>query len=461
MTDTTTSPAVAASSTPAASAPHVVVIGAGPAGLRAAEVLQAQGAAVSVYDAMPSAGRKFLLAGIGGLNLTHSDPADKFAARYAGRTAEVGQWLGQLDAQGVRDWAQGLGIETFVGSSGRVFPKDLKAAPLLRAWLHRLRSADDGRAAGPAVRFHTRHRWLGWTDEGALRFDHQGQAVTVQADAVVLALGGASWQRLGSDGAWVGPLSERGVAVAPLQPSNCGFDVAPTRSALAEAAPAPAPASASAPVGWSRHLQDKFAGAPIKPVALALTGPAGEPVERQQGEFVLTMTGVEGSLVYAFSARLRERLATGGDATLLIDLLPQHTPDQVLAECRRPRGPRSLSTHLKSRLGLAGAKMALVHELLSPEERDDPVRLARALKALPLRVVAMRPIDEAISTAGGVRFDALDGRGMLRALPGVFCAGEMVDWDAPTGGYLMTACLASGQVAGDGVMAWWRESRQG
>jgi uncharacterized flavoprotein (TIGR03862 family) len=402
------------------SAGRVAIVGGGPAGLMAAEVLVRGGAEVDLFDAMPSVGRKFLLAGRGGLNLTHSESTPALLARFGERSADLRESVAAFDGTAVREWASGLGISTFVGTSGRVFPSDLKAAPLLRAWLHRLRAS--------GVRFHTRHRWTGWTDDGALRFDSPAGEQAQAADATLLALGGASWSRLGSDGAWVPWLEQRGVAIAPLQPSNSGFDVAD---------------------GWSEHLRQRFAGQPVKPVAARM--PDGE---WHQGEFVITDTGVEGSLVYAFSARLREQIAAEGQATWLLDLLPQHSEAQVLAETRRPRGPRSLSTHLKSRLGIHGLKMALLHELLTPQQLADPAKLARALKSLPLTLARPRPIDEAISTAGGVRFDALDARFMLRAVPGTFCAGEMLDWEAPTGGYLLTACLATGRSAAQGALDW-------
>jgi uncharacterized flavoprotein (TIGR03862 family) len=308
-----------------------------------------------------------------------------------------------------------------------VFPRDMKAAPLLRAWLHRLRVA--------GVVFHTRHRWLGWAEEGGLRLQGPEGEVLHRADATVLALGGASWPALGSDGAWVPWLQALGVEVAPLQPANCGFDVAGQG-------------------GWSAYLRDRFAGQPVKPVVASFTTADGQAL-RQQGEFVLTATGVEGSLIYAFSAPLREAIASQGSATLHLDLLPAHTAEQVRAETTRPRGPRSRATHLKSRLGIQGLKLALLHELLGPTRMNDPLQLAAALKDLPLTLAAPRPLDEAISTAGGVRFEALDERGMLRAAPGVFCAGEMLDWEAPTGGYLLTACMATGRAAGQGVMDWW------
>lgn len=408
---------------------RVAVVGGGPAGLMAAEVLAQAGAAVALFDAMPSVGRKFLLAGRGGLNLTHSEPTAKLLARYGDRQAALAEAIAAFDGTAVRDWATGLGIQTFVGTSGRVFPTDMKAAPLLRAWLHRLRAA--------GVRLHARHRWTGWSDDGALRFTAPAGEVTHPADATVLALGGASWARLGSDGSWVPALEQRGVAVAPLQPANCGFDVAPT-----------APDRA----GWSEHLRQRFAGQPLKTVA-AFTDAEGRG-DLQAGEFVLTDTGVEGSLVYAFSARLRDRIAAEGRARLWVDLLPQHSEAQVLAETSRPRGPRSLSTHLKSRLGIQGVKMALLHELLTPQQLADPRQLAQALKALPIPLLRPRPLDEAISTAGGVRFEAVDQHLMLRALPGTFCAGEMLDWEAPTGGYLLTASFATGRVAAQGALHW-------
>ena len=406
----------------------VAIVGGGPAGLMAAEVLSEAGVAVDLFDATPSVGRKFLLAGRGGLNLTHSEQGEAFLRRYGDRAEALRAAIAAFDPAAVRAWAEGLGIATFVGSSGRVFPTDMKAAPLLRAWLHRLRAR--------GVRFHVRHRWTGWTADGALRFDTPAGPRTAAAAATVLALGGASWPRLGSDGTWLPWLQERGVAVAPLQPANCGFDVAPT-----------APGRG----GWSDHLRQRFAGQPVKPVAARFVDADGR-THRQQGEFVLTETGIEGSLVYAFSALLRDRISQQGSATWELDLLPQHDAAQVQAEVARPRGPRSLSTHLKSRLGLQGVKMALLHELLPPAQLNDPSALATAIQALPLALARPRPIAEAISTAGGVRFDALDAHGMLRAVPGVFCAGEMLDWEAPTGGYLLTACMATGRSAARGVL---------
>jgi len=414
---------------------HVAVIGGGPAGLMAAETLLAGGARVTLYDAMPSVGRKFLLAGKGGLNLTHAEPAATFRARYAERQPEVSTWLDRLDADGLRAWAGELGISTFVGSSGKVFPAEMKAAPLLRAWLHRLR------VAGLAL--HMRHRWNGAltaapaesTEAGrwTLQFDTPTGAKTVHADAVVLALGGASWARLGSDGAWQPWLAGRGVDVRPLVPSNCGFDIA-----------------------WSAHLQGKQAGAPLKGVRLTFTDRLGHHFSRL-GEAVVSADGIEGNLVYAASSLLRDEIVANGHADLHLDLLPAKDLPTLTTALAKGRGARSMPNHLKEQAGLTGVKAALLREGLDAAQWTalcaDPAALANRIKALPLRLTAPRPVDEAISSAGGVRLEAVDPRLMLAALPGVFCAGEMLDWEAPTGGYLLTACFASGRVAGQGVLA--------
>ncbi len=473
-----------------------VVIGAGPAGLMAAETLSQAGVRVDVYDAMPSAGRKFLLAGKGGLNLTHSEASDVFAGRFGARRAQLEPWLNAFGAAAVRAWAQGLGVETFVGTSGRVFPKDMKAAPLLRAWLHRLRAGGEGVLSAPPVQFHMRHRWLGWAEsaavgvQGALkatsnspsatshpaqcvRFESAGAEVLASADAVVLALGGASWPQLGSTGAWVAPLVARSVDVAPLVPANCGFDVAFGDQS-----------------GWSVFFAQKFAGQPFKSVAIRIEAPRdlsfgamrqasqggatparhaadgfnnieslayandNRALFERKGEFVATATGVEGSLIYAASALLRDTITREGRATFYIDLLPDVPAAKVLAEVTHPRGSRSLSSHLKSRLHLDGIKAAVLYEVLGKDGMNNPARLAATIKHLPITVAQPRPVAEAISSAGGVRFDALDSNLMLQRLPGVFCAGEMLDWEAPTGGYLLTACLGSGRVAGQGVLRY-------
>ncbi len=414
---------------------EVAVIGGGPAGLMAAETISRAGHAVHLFDAMPSVGRKFLLAGKGGMNLTHAEPLPAFLSRYGAQATRVGPLLDAFGPQAVRDWAAGLGIDTFVGSSQRVFPTDMKAAPLLRAWLHRLRHPTAG---GVPVSFHMRRRWLGWGEEGTLAFGTPYGCQHVQARATVLALGGGSWARLGSDGAWVSCLHAAGVQVEPLRPSNCGFDVAG---------------------GWSRFFADRFAGQPFKSVAIRVVD-GKETVFERKGEFVATAAGVEGSLIYAASSLLRDEIERSGQAMFHLDLLPDRTADQVFAHVAHPRGSRSLSSHLKSRLGLEGIKMAIVNELVGKEALHDPARLAPLLKALPIPLVRPRPIDEAISSAGGVAWAGLDDALMVRARPGLFCAGEMLDWEAPTGGYLLTACLASGVRAGEGVVDCLRGGTQ-
>ena len=395
---------------------RVVVVGGGPAGLMAAEAARAVGADVHLYDWLGSVGRKFLIAGKGGLNLTHSEDAPRFIARYGERAEEVGRWLAQFDAAAVREWARGLGIETFIGSSGRVFPLDLKAAPLLRGWVRRLRAS--------GVVFHMHHRWLGWDSGGALHFADADGEQRVPADAVVLALGGGSWPVLGSDAAWVPVLRERGVAIAPLAPANCGFDVA-----------------------WSTHFTARYAGHPVKRAIVEWRDDAGH-VQRRQGEFVVTASGIEGSLIYALSAHLRDAITAHGSTVLHVDMVPGRTLQRLTHDLARPRGSRSLSEHWRRHAGIDGVTAGLVHEALPREHWQDATRVAATLKALPLTLQRPRPIEEAISSAGGVRFDALDDSLMLKSIPGVFCAGEMLDWEAPTGGYLLTACFASGRIAG-------------
>ena len=402
--------------------PRLAVIGGGPAGLMAAEVARAAGVEVDLYDAKGSVGRKFLIAGKGGLNLTHGEPRPGFDRRYRERQFEVADWLDDFDAEALREWARGLDVDTYIGTSGRVFPTDRKAAPLLRGWVRRLREA--------GVRFHVHHRWTGWADDGALRFATPDGEATVRADAVVLALGGGSWPQLGSDGAWQPWLAARGVDVAPLLPSNCGFDI-----------------------GWSEHFASRHAGAPIKPVIAHWRDAAGAG-HALQGECVATATGIEGSLVYALSAELRGAIARDGEARLQLDLAPGRELERLHADLARPRAGRSLSEHLRRQAGITGVKAALLYEVLDKAQLADPATLAGAIKRLPLVLKRARPLAEAISSAGGVRLDGLDEALMVGALPGVFVAGEMLDWEAPTGGYLLTACFASGQRAGRGAAAW-------
>ena len=425
---------------------RVAVIGGGPAGLMAAEALASGGVQIDVYDAMPSVGRKFLMAGKGGMNITHSEPLEAFLGRYGARREQIAALLDMFGPDALRAWLHKLGVETFVGSSGRVFPTDMKAAPMLRAWLHRLRES--------GVRFHMRHKWVGWDasdgagDEGTrntergnspqqtLLFMTPTGEQQVRADAVIFALGGGSWPRLGSDAAWVPLMTARDVPVAPLLPANCGFDA-----------------------NWSDYFRERFAGQPVKPVSITLIGKDGN-AQHRQGEFVVTETGIEGSLVYALSAAVRERILTDGEVTIMLDLAPALTAQRVLDEVTRPRGSRSMSTHLQSRIGLGGVKLGLLHEALSKEAFADTALLAQTIKALPLKLVRPRPIEEAISSAGGVPFEALDARLMIGHVPGAFCAGEMLDWEAPTGGYLLTACFASGLAAGRGALAYLAGTRR-
>jgi hypothetical protein len=422
----------------------VAVVGAGPAGLMAAEVLSGLGHEVHLMDGMPSVGRKFLLAGRGGLNLTHSEDFHRFSERFGAANPCLKGPLTSWGPEAMCRWAQGLGVETFVGTSGRVFPKEMKAAPLLRAWLKRLRHP----SSGVPVQLHMRHRLNGIEvlaasqdklARVALSFavtdlsNPEPQPQTVWAKAVILALGGGSWARLGSDGKWVSWLEGMGVRISPLQATNCGFHAA-GRSGQ----------------GWTPFFKDKFAGQALKSIAISWADASGER-HQKLGEFVATDYGVEGSLVYAASADLREAINTHGDATMTLDLLPDKSLARVLKEVSHPRGSRSMSSHLQSRLGLHGVKMGLLHELLAPPLWQSPEVLANAIKGLALKLTSTRPMDEAISTAGGVTWDSLDASFQTKALPGVFCAGEMLDWEAPTGGYLLTACMATGRQAALGV----------
>jgi uncharacterized flavoprotein (TIGR03862 family) len=410
--------------TPLPNATHpyrVAIIGGGPSGLMAAEVISQAGFSVSVYDAMPSVGRKFLMAGKGGMNITHAEPYSAFVQRYGQRQPQIQHWMERFNADDLRAWIHELGIETFVGSSGRVFPKDMKAAPLLRAWLHRLKLAK--------VSFYMRHRWLGW-EYKQLRFQTPDGMVTCQADATVLALGGGSWARLGSDGTWTAILEGCDIDVRPLKPANCGFNVP-----------------------WSEHFKSKFAGQPVKTISAIYHESTGRKT-RKQGELMITEHGIEGNLVYALSAQLRDEIAQQGSTTLYVDLLPQYTPQQIIQHIEHPRGARSMASHLQGRLGIQGVKAGLLREFVSKEAYNQPHLLAQAIKSLPIPLTSTRPLDEAISSAGGVALEALDHNLMLSERAGVFCAGEMLDWEAPTGGYLLTACFASGIVAGQGVVEW-------
>ena len=400
----------------------VAVIGGGPAGLMAAEVLVQGGARVDLFEAKPSAGRKFLVAGKGGLNLTHSEPFEQFLARYGDRCQQIEPLLRDFGPDDLRRWAAGLGVETFVGTSGRVFPVGMKSTSLLRLWLARLRSS--------GVTFHFRHNWTGWQSDGSLRFETPTGEASVEAQAVVLTLGGASWPVTGSTGAWVPLLAGRGVPVAPFKPSNCGFNV-----------------------DWIEHFRSRFAGVPVKAVVASFTDSRGHSI-RQQGEFIITRNGIEGSLIYACSALLRDEIEAHGSAILHLDLAPGFTYERLVERLARPRGSRSMPSHLERSVGIKGVKAGLLWEFAPKGVSIDAGSLASVIKDLSVPLLAPRPLEEAISSAGGVAFEALDGHLMLCALPGVFCAGEMLDWEAPTGGYLLTACCASGRAAGLGALMW-------
>ena len=396
---------------------QVMIIGGGPAGLMAAEVLLQRGVQVSLYEAKPSPGRKFLVAGKGGLNLTHSEPREDFLSRYGVRRPQIEPLLDAFGPNELRQWAHALGVETYIGSSGRVFPKEMNAAPLLNAWLEKLQTS--------SLQIYTRHKWVGWGKDHALLFETPDGEKNVKADAVILALGGGSRPELGSDGRWIPLLAVYNVEIAPLKPANCGFDVQ-----------------------WTSYFRDKYEGKPVKSVAITFKG------QRKLGEFIITEKGVEGSLIYAISAQLRDEIELAGHAIIELDLTPDWTQEEVTEKLSRPRGSHSFSKHLKRTLNITGLKSGLLWEFVNRKDFSDPERLACAIKSLPIPLIAPRPLEEAISSAGGVTFESLDERLMLHALPGVFCAGEMLDWEAPTGGYLLTACFASGYSAGLGVLDW-------
>ena len=399
----------------------IAIVGAGPAGLMAADVLASQGAPVTVYERMPSVGRKFLLAGRGGLNLTHSEDMERFLSRYSEAAPRLRAAIEAFPPAAVRAWCESLGQDTFVGSSGRVFPKSFKTSPLLRAWLRRLDAA--------GVRFELRHRWLGWDERGHALFETPAGLVTVQADTLVLGLGGASWPRLGSDGAWPDVLTKAGVAVAPLRPANCGFVA-----------------------NWSAVFRDRFAGQPLKRIGLSFRG------QSVRGEAIVTRDGLEGGGIYALSAPLREAIVANGEAALIVALRPDSSAAQLQAALEAPRGKQSLSNVLRKALKLSPAAIGLLHEAAISSSQKLAAMSAHALAALinavPVRLTATAPLASAISTAGGIAFDEVDESFMLKRRPGVFVAGEMLDWEAPTGGYLLQASFATGAAAGRGAAAW-------
>ncbi|PIZ04068.1 MAG: aminoacetone oxidase family FAD-binding enzyme [Gammaproteobacteria bacterium CG_4_10_14_0_8_um_filter_38_16] len=399
----------------------IAIIGGGPAGLMAAEILSQNDVTVDLYESMPSLGRKFLMAGKSGLNLTHAEPYHTFITRYGDKQKQIETHLNHFKPDDLLAWVKGLGIETFIGSSGRIFPKEMKASPLLRAWLKRLQAN--------GVTFHTRHHWKGWKEK-FLIFDSPAGFIKIKPDATILALGGASWPKLGSRGEWVLWLEEAGISIEPFYPANCGFIV-----------------------NWSKHFSEKFHGHPMKSVVLSFKD------FKQKGDFVLTRTGMEGSLIYAASAKLRDALASTGTAVLALDLAPDISREKLMVALAKSRGSRSLSSHIKKTTHLSDAKIALLYEFFSKEDLVKIEKLADAIKALHIPLSAISSLEIAISSAGGVHFEDLNDNLMLRKMPGIFCAGEMIDWEAVTGGYLLTACFATGRAAGNGALNWLRSNK--
>lgn len=403
----------------------VAVIGAGPAGLMAAEAATGSGLEIYVYDSMPSPGLKFLKAGKGGLNITHSEPLEIFLSRYISGREYLEPVLRSFGPAQIMEWMRGLGFEPFKGSSGRIFPSDMKARPLLKAWLARLRSS--------GVRFFQKHRWLGWDDEGRLIFRHNEETVHVFHDAVILALGGGSWKNLGSGASWISILEEKEIPVSSLKPSNCGFNC-----------------------NWSDFFKDGFEGQILKNISIFFDDGS---LRSARGDLSVTSTGLEGGPLYSLSSFMINMIEEKGQAFIFMDLSPGKTLEALKTELSKPRGSSSMSNHLRKRAGIYGAKAGILREFTAKEDFSDPARLAAKIKALPVKIASPRPIDEAISTSGGVRFEAHDSNLMVKKIPGLFCAGEMLDWDAPTGGYLLTACLATGRAAGEGAVSWIKSQK--
>lgn len=397
----------------------IAIIGGGPAGLMAAEALSQADVKIDVYEAMPSLGRKFLMAGKSGLNLTHSEDYSLFVRRYGNKQTEIIKHLADFKPKDLIAFTNELNIKTYVGSSGRIFPIEMKASPMLRAFIHRLKIR--------GVTFHLRHRWSGWEDQQWV-FETPAGMVKIKPNATILALGGASWPKLGSKGDWAPLLTQAGIIVTPFSPANCGFYVK-----------------------WSTHFSEKFHGQPVKSVILSFND------FKQQGEFVITKNGVEGSLIYSASAKLRDELASTGQASLTLDLAPDTSREKLIQALGRPRGSASLSNHIRKSTGIQGVKLGLLYEFVKKETFENPHKLADAIKALPIPLVSPTSLATAISSAGGISFEELDDNLMLRKMPGVFCAGEMLDWEAPTGGYLLSACFAMGRAAGIGALHWLRQ----
>lgn len=400
----------------------IAIIGGGPAGMMAAEHLAAKGLDVTLFEGKPAVLRKFLVAGKGGLNLTRSEDFQVFLSRYGDRASNFEPFLRKFGPEQVQTWADNLGSSTFVGSSGKIFPREFQSVSLRRKWIERLIKL--------GVRFQVNHRWIGWNEQQDLLFHTKEGVITFHADAVVLALGGASWPTTGSDGSWIPILKNKVIEIKPFIPANCGFNV-----------------------NWSNHFRDRFQGVPVKTVFLQ-TKFEGQAPNHRRGEFIITKHGLEGSLIYFFAASIRNEIERNQRATIFLDLAPDWSTQKLESRLSQPRGSRSLSSHLKKSIGIEGVKAGLLWEFVSRTEIGDPVSLAKAIKSLPIPLLSPRPIEEAISSAGGVRFSELDDQLMIRKLPGVFCAGEMLDWEAPTGGYLLTGCFSTGMAAADGVIRW-------
>lgn len=388
----------------------------------AAQTLTERGLSVDLFDRMPSPGRKFLIAGKGGLNLTHSEPFPDFLKKYGVRETWLAPYLSNFGPSHVREWAKNLGTETFIGTSGRVFPVGMKAAPLLFAWKDRLRSAGVG--------FYYKTQFTGFGEDGSLVFQQDGSILKRKYRAVIFALGGASWGTTGSKGDWVPEFERMGIVLAPFKPANCGFDVP-----------------------WSTIFKEKYDGKPLKSVTVALIEPDGLILQKR-GEFIVTSDGIEGSLIYALSSRIRNSIEQNGRTDLYLDLLPDTPRSTLIDQLSKYRGKKTISNFLEKATGLRGVKLGLLYEFIQRDDLIHPLKCAQAIKALPIPITSPHPLDEAISSAGGVRFEELTDELMVRRLPGVFCAGEMLDWEAPTGGYLITACLATGVAAANGAARW-------
>lgn len=395
----------------------IAIIGSGPAGLMAAETLATTGHKVVIYDRMPSPGRKFLLAGRGGLNLTHGEDLSRFVTRYGEAAQKLTPAISEYPPTAVVQWAEGLGQTTFTGSSGRVFPEAFKATPLLRAWLARL--------DGLGVRFAFRHLWTGWDDTGKLTFTTPEGPVHIDAKTTLLALGGASWPRLGSDGSWTKILSSKGIAVSPLKPANVGFSTQ-----------------------WSDFFRERFEGEPLKRIAIRFNG------RTVRGEAIITGNGVEGGAVYAIGAVVRDEILHKGEATITIDLRPDLDEEALTRRLAVDRKRQSSSTFLRKAVALPPVAIALLREATGSNPPAESAALAALIKAVPLRLTGVAGIERAISMAGGVAFSAIDEFFMLRQQPGVFVAGEMIDWEAPTGGYLLQGCFSTGVAAARGILAF-------